>query len=66
MDALRWATGFYPMHVEKEDRHFFISVMGYFSKEEKDAMLQEGYEFDRQLIHERYGELVGALERPGH
>jgi len=53
---------FYPKHIEKEDRHFFIPVMDYFTQEEKEAMLQEGYEFDRNLIHEKYKDIVRELE----
>ncbi|MCX5807126.1 MAG: hemerythrin domain-containing protein [Proteobacteria bacterium] len=47
---------FYPKHIEKEDRHFFIPVMGYFTSEEKDALLEQGNEFDRDLIHHIYKE----------
>ena len=36
--------------------------MEYFTEEEKDAMLQEGYAFDRNLIHERYKDLVNQFE----
>jgi len=49
---------FYPKHIEKEDRHFFIPVMDYFSKEQKDAMLEEENEFDRVLIHDIYRDKV--------
>jgi hemerythrin-like domain-containing protein len=37
----------YPAHIEKEDKHFFLPVMGYFSEEEQAGMLAEFYEFDR-------------------
>jgi hemerythrin-like domain-containing protein len=57
-DCLRALAGFYPKHIEKEDKHFFIPVMGYFSQDEKDAMLKEGYDFDRKLIHEKYEKTV--------
>ncbi len=50
---------FYPKHIEKEDRRFFRPVMDYFSQEERDAMLREGWEFDQKLIHEKYR---GAVE----
>jgi len=36
--------------------------MEYFSKEEKNAMLEEFWDFDRRLIHERYGKIVDDLE----
>ena len=29
-------TVFYPKHVEKEEKHFFMPAMGYFSDDEKD------------------------------
>jgi hemerythrin-like domain-containing protein len=53
---------FYPRHIEKEDRHFFLPVMRYFSQEEKDAMLQEGVDFDSTLIHEKYKAVVAQAE----
>jgi hemerythrin-like domain-containing protein len=58
VECLRTLVEFYPKHIEKEDKHFFIPSMDYFSQEEKDAMLHEGYEFDRNLIHEKYRSIV--------
>lgn len=54
---------FYPKHIEKEDKHFFIPCMAYFTKEEQAKMLAECYEFDRQLIHEKYEQIVQKLEQ---
>jgi hemerythrin-like domain-containing protein len=54
---------FYPRHIEKEDQHFFLPVMRYFSQEEKDRMLQEGVEFDSTLIHAKYRAVVEEAER---
>jgi len=62
-DCLRSLTEFYPKHIEKEDKHFFIPIMEYFSNEEKDAMLNEGYEFDRNLIHAKYQDVVVRAEK---
>ncbi len=47
---------------EKEDRHFFIPIMDYFSEPEKQALLNEGYEFDSGVIHEEYAGLVSKWE----
>ena len=55
-------TKLYPTHIEKEDRHFFIPCMEYFTKQEQDLML-EFHEFDRRLIHDRYGTVVENLEQ---
>lgn len=62
IDFLKKLVEFYPVHIEKEDKHFFLPCMAYFSKEERDAMLQECWEFDRQLIHEKYRQLVERFE----
>lgn len=55
---LRSLSEFYPRHIEKEDRHFFRPVMDYFSQEERDAMLKEGFAFDQHLIHDKYKDVV--------
>ena len=54
---------FYPMHIEKEDKHFFIPAMDYFSKEEQRAMLDEFWVFDRNMIHEKYQKIVEEKEK---
>jgi hemerythrin-like domain-containing protein len=63
LDCVKSLVEFYPKHIEKEDRHFFLPVMDYFSKDEKDAMLDEEYEFDRVLIHEIYRDQVTKEEK---
>ena len=61
-DGLRSLVEFYPQHIRKEDRNFFIPVMGYFNPEEKEAMIREGYESDSRLVHEEFADLVKSLE----
>ncbi len=63
VDAITWLVNFYPVHIEKEDRQFFMPAMGYFTKQEQDAMLQEFYEFDRNLIHSAYKGIIERMER---
>ncbi|MBN2025691.1 MAG: hemerythrin domain-containing protein [Actinobacteria bacterium] len=58
VEHLEELARFYPGHIEKEDRHFFIPCMDYFSREEQDGMLQEFFEFDRDMIHEKYRRLI--------
>jgi len=53
---------FYPQHIEKEDKHFFIPCMAYFSDAEKAELLQAMFEFDRQMIHEKYLGIVEGIE----
>ena len=62
MEAL---AAFYPVHIEKEDRHFFIPCMAYFGQHEQDVMLETFAEFDRQLIHEKYRSVIEKFEAKG-
>ncbi|MBI5603728.1 MAG: hemerythrin, partial [Deltaproteobacteria bacterium] len=62
LDRMRFLVAFYPRHIEKEDKHFFLPIMNYFSPEEKEAMLQEEWEFDKNLIHQIYKERIGQAE----
>jgi hemerythrin-like domain-containing protein len=63
LDSMRFMTDFYPQHIEKEDRHFFMPCMAHFSQDEKYLMLKEEWEFDRKLIHKIYQQRVEEAER---
>jgi hemerythrin-like domain-containing protein len=52
----------YPAHIEKEDKHFFIPVMDYFSEGEQELMLKEFFDFDRNMIHENCRKMVEGFE----
>ncbi len=52
---------FYPKHIEKEDKHFFIPCMNYFTDDERDNMLNEMWKFDKNMIHEKYRKVVEGL-----
>jgi hemerythrin-like domain-containing protein len=62
IECMSLLVDFYPKHIEKEDKRFFLPVMSYFTKDEKDSMLKEGYLFDQTLIHEKYKQVVNLLE----
>ncbi len=53
---------FYPEHIQKEDKGFFIPAMDYFTDAEKDAMLKEGQVFDSELLHKEFDLMVSNLE----
>jgi len=55
-------VAFYPKHIEKEDKHFFLPVMSYLDARAQDAMLKEFFEFDRNFIHLHYEGIVARLE----
>jgi len=63
LDRMKFLVDFYPKHIEKEDKHFFMPIMNYFSKEEKEAMLQEEWEFDKNLIHQIYKNKISEAEK---
>ena len=63
VECLRDLVNFYPKHIEKEDKHFFIASMEYFSDDERDAMLNEEWEFDQNFIHELYKDKVTNIEK---
>lgn len=52
----------YPEHIKKEDDVFFPASMKYFTPSEQDAMLEEMWEFDREMIHEKYTSVVETLK----
>jgi hemerythrin-like domain-containing protein len=53
---------FYPLHIEREDKQFFIPCMAYFTDAEKAEMLQAMWDFDRMMIHEKYRGVVAGIE----
>lgn len=59
---LKELARFYPLHIRKEDKEFFHPCMDYFTRGEQDAMLAEFYEFDRNMIHEKYRQIVDRAE----
>jgi hemerythrin-like domain-containing protein len=61
-ETLRTLVAFYPPHIAKEDRQFFIPVMNYFTPAEQAALLIEFNEFDRKFIHLHYQEVVAKLD----
>jgi hemerythrin-like domain-containing protein len=62
LEKLDVLVNLYPDHIEKEDKRFFLPVMQYLSQPEQDDMLQEMWEFDRGMIHEKYRSVVEQLE----
>lgn len=60
-EKLTFLIDFYPEHIRKEDKVFFPDTEIYFSKEELDGMLEDFWEFDRTMIHEKYNTLHDSL-----
>ncbi|MGC8603567.1 MAG: hemerythrin domain-containing protein, partial [Desulfomonilaceae bacterium] len=62
-EKLRFLADFYPKHIEKEDKIFFPSMMKYLPETEQKTMIEEFWEFDRNLIHEKYRLVVESLDK---
>jgi hemerythrin-like domain-containing protein len=65
LDTMAALVTFYPRHIEKEDRHFFLQVMEYFSQEEKEELLTRMNEFDREFTPGKYQKIVADWEACG-
>ena len=61
IEKLEFLVSFYPRHIEKEDKVFFPAMIQYFTVETQERMLQEFWEFDRNMIHLKYRDLVEEL-----
>jgi hemerythrin-like domain-containing protein len=58
MDRLTTIVELYPEHIRREEDAFFPDTEKYFTKAELDAMLEEFWEFDKMMIHEKYKAVV--------
>ena len=52
----------YPAHIEKEDKHFFLPSMEYFSLQEQEEMLNAFVEFDREFTNKKYQQVISTIE----
>ena len=60
-EKLHTLIDFYPKHIEKEDKLFFPACRVYLSEQKEQDMLEEFWEFDRKMIHEKYEKVVSSL-----
>jgi hemerythrin-like domain-containing protein len=65
LDNMASLVEFYPRHIEKEDKLFFLPVMAYFSREEKNTLLAHMDTFDRGFIQGKYQKIVADWEACG-
>jgi len=63
IEKLTFLIYFYPEHIRKEDKVFFPDTEKYFSNEELDKMLNDFWDFDRKMIHEKYNKLYESLSK---
>ena len=63
LESLSTLIELYPRHIEKEDKHFFIPVMAYFTEKEQREMLQKFLEYDQNFTDNRYKLAMETLEK---
>ncbi|MBN1901435.1 hemerythrin domain-containing protein [Candidatus Sumerlaeota bacterium] len=63
VEKLKALVDFYPEHICKEDDAFFPNTETLFSNVELQNMISEFYDFDKNMIHEKYKLVVDQLEK---
>ena len=63
IEKLTFLINFYPEHIDKEDKVFFPDTEIYFSDEQLNKMLNDFWEFDKKMIHEKYNKLYESLSK---
>jgi hemerythrin-like domain-containing protein len=56
-----WQTS--PGHIEKEEKAFFPPSLEYFSKREQEEMVKQFWEFDKNLLLEKYIKFLDQYDR---
>lgn len=56
----------YSDHIEKEDKHFFHPIMKYFSQREQSDILRRFNEFDQNMIHWKYRQVMDKMGGENH
>jgi len=62
-EKIHQLTVLYPQHIEIEDKQFFFPIMDYFTREECDNMIREFFDFDKNIIHKYYNQIVEKQEK---
>jgi len=62
-DIILWLADFYPVHIRKEDKDFFPKSEKYLSEEELNTMVENFWDFDRKMIHEKYQDIYEKMKR---
>ena len=63
LESLNTLIELYLRHIEKEDKHFFIPVMQYFTEKEQQEMLQKFLEYNQDFTDNHYKQIIVSLEK---
>ena len=61
-DNMLFLIQLYPQHIKDEDEVFFPDTEKYFDEEERAQMLDDFWEFDKRMIHEKYAAVYETLK----
>lgn len=59
---LTFLVNFYPVHIAKEDKDFFLKTQRYFTAAELDQMLEDFQTFDSGMNKEKYNQLYETMK----
>ncbi len=62
VEALGGLADLYPDHIATEDDRFFIPVMDYLSEQDKEAMMEDMWDFDHELLTTLYEDCITRYE----
>lgn len=60
-NSIRKLCELYPRHINKEDKGFFMPCQQYFTKAEREHLLDTGYTFDKEFTTSTYREKMKYL-----
>lgn len=61
VDTMDTFVSYYPEHVLKEEKHFFPVSLGYLDTEKRKFMLAQFWDYDKNMIHIKYTQVVTKL-----
>ena len=64
-ESLKKVCELYPRHILKEDKEFFFPCQEYFSKSEREKLLEAGYQFDQNFTNVTYNSRMKSLLEHG-
>ena len=62
LESLAAITKFYPLHIRKEEEHFFNMAMQYLSEQERRDMLANFSEFNRNFTDRKYTKIIDSFK----
>ena len=62
LEKMHALTELYPKHIEKEDKIFFPECEEYFTDEQLQQILEQFWQFDQNMIHEKYKLVIENLK----